>query len=211
MKNSELMVGKTCFWGKRLLFFQYLFPLGKKVLSGVDKGNRGVLLLVEMRDTGDGFSIIEVLVVLLIFSLLMVPATVYFLRYQRDCLLDSAAKEVIAIADFARESAVNERKMFSVVLDDEGFAVLREGSEQVDKKHRFPEHIEIKEKSAGFSPLVFNPDGTAKTGGFLVLRNRAGNKEVKIMAHNLTGRCFIADDEKADDENTDEGKKGAEK
>ena len=34
---------------------------------------------------------------------------------------------------------------------------------------------------------------------------------MKIVAHNLTGRCFIADDEKADDENTDEGKKGAEK
>ena len=146
-----------------------------------------------MRQAKNGFSIIEILIVLFIFTLLMVPTTTYFLKYQRSAVLESTAKEIIEIANFARESAVNERKTFYIVFDEDGFVVLRENRDMVDKKHHFPEHIRIKDKSDGFSPLVFNPDGTAKTGGYLVLADTAGKKEIRIILHNLTGRCFISE------------------
>jgi len=138
-----------------------------------------------------GFSVIEILIVLLIFSLLMVPTTAYFLNYQRGLLLESAAKEIVEIANFAREYAVTERKTFYVIFNEEKFVVLRENREPVDKEYKLPEHIKIKDRSEGFSPLVFNPDGTAKTGGYLILTDTAGKKEIKIVLHNLTGRCFI--------------------
>ncbi|HOL21866.1 MAG TPA: prepilin-type N-terminal cleavage/methylation domain-containing protein [bacterium] len=144
-----------------------------------------------MKWGNNGFSIIEILIVLLIFSLLMIPTTMYFLKYQRASLLESSAGQIIEIAEFARASALNERKEFCVVFDEEGFVVLREKDKPVDKKYKFPDHIKIKDKSEGFSPLVFNPDGTAKTGGYLILTDTAGKKEIKIVLHNLTGRCFI--------------------
>ncbi|MCX8082951.1 MAG: GspH/FimT family protein [bacterium] len=144
-----------------------------------------------MRWVRYGFSVIEILIVLFIFSLLMVPTTAYFLKYQRLSLLESTAKNIVEIANFARESAVNERKEFSVIFDEYGFVVLRNNREIVDKKYRFPDHIKIKDKSLGFSPLVFNPDGTARTGGYLILEDTSGKKEVQIVLHNLTGRCFI--------------------
>ena len=52
----------------------------------------------------------------------MVPVTVYFLSIS-GLSLDSLQKRLLRCG-FARESAVNERKC-SIVLDDEGFAVLR--------------------------------------------------------------------------------------
>ncbi|MDD3725759.1 MAG: type II secretion system protein [Candidatus Ratteibacteria bacterium] len=138
-----------------------------------------------------GFSIIEMLIVLFIFSLLMVPTTTYFLKYQRASLLDSEAKKIVEIATFARESALNERKEFYVVLEEDSFVVLRENRELVGKQYHLPDYIRIKEKSDGFSPLIFNPDGTARTGGYLVLEDTAGKREIKIVLHNITGRCFI--------------------
>ncbi|MCM8760318.1 MAG: GspH/FimT family protein [Candidatus Omnitrophica bacterium] len=144
-----------------------------------------------MRRRRYGFSVIEVLISLLILSLLMVPTTAYFLKYQRSALLERAAKEIIDIANLAREYAINERKEFYVILSEKKFVVLRENRQPIDKEYNLPEHIIIRDKSEGFSPLVFNPDGTAKTGGYLILRDTAGGKEMKIVLHNLTGRCFI--------------------
>lgn len=143
-----------------------------------------------------GLSLIEILIVLFILSILMVPTTAYFIKYQRASLLESTANKIIEITDFARESAVNERKEFKVVFDEEGFSVFREDNKQIDKKYLFPEYIRIKDKSEGFSPLVFNPDGTAKTGGYLILVDTAGKREIRIVLHNLTGRCFIMGERK---------------
>ncbi|MCM8762024.1 MAG: GspH/FimT family protein [Candidatus Omnitrophica bacterium] len=144
-----------------------------------------------MRWVKYGFSVIEVLISLLILSLLMVPTTAYFLKYHRGVVLERAANEIIDIANLAREYAVNERKEFYVIFNERKFVVLRENRQPVDKEYHLPEHIIIKDRSAGFSPLVFNPDGTAKTGGYLIVRDIAGGKEIKIVLHNLTGRCFI--------------------
>lgn len=139
----------------------------------------------------DGLSIIEVIIVLFVLSLLMVPLSTYFLKYQRASLLDHTAKQIIEIADFARESAINERREFYVVFDEKSFIVLRENRERVDKQYKLPDHIVIRDRSEGFSPLVFKPDGTARTGGYLILTDTAGKNEAKIVVHNITGRCFL--------------------
>ena len=144
-----------------------------------------------MRRVKNGFSVIEVLISLFILSLLMVPTTAYFLKYQRGVLLERAANEIVDIANLAREYAINERKEFYVIFNERKFVVLRENRYPVDKEYNLPEHIIIKDRSAGFSPLVFNKDGTARTGGYLILRDTAGGKEIKIVLHNLTGRCLI--------------------
>lgn len=140
-----------------------------------------------------GFSVLEMLVVLLILSILMLPTMAYFHRYQRALLLDSTAEKIVEAVGLAKEYAVNERKEFYVVFSDTGFTVLRENRELVGKEQRFPEHIAITEKSAGFDPAILMPDGTSQTAGYLKVADTVQKKEVKIVLHNITGRCFIAD------------------
>jgi hypothetical protein len=141
----------------------------------------------------EGFSVIELLLVLFIFSLLLLPTSAYFHRYQRALLLDSTAKKVVEAVGLAREYAVNERKEFYVIFTNTGFSVLREKKELVGKEQVFPEHIEVTGKSEGFDPAVLLPDGTSRMAGYLKLEDTVQKKEIKIVLHNITGRCFISD------------------
>jgi len=147
-----------------------------------------------IRTDEKGFSILELLIVLLVFSLLLLPTMAYFNRYHRALLLDTTAKKIVEAVGLARECAVNERKEFCVAFGEEGFSVLRENREPVAREQRFPVSVTVKEKSAGFNPAVLEPDGTARTAGYLILADAVDGKEIKIVLHNLTGRCFISND-----------------
>lgn len=143
---------------------------------------------------GKGFSVLELLMVLLVFSLLLLPTMAYFQRYHRALLLDSTAKKIVEAVGLAREYAVNERKEFYVVFNDTGFTVLRENKELVGKEQRFPDRVAVTEKSAGFDPAVLKADGTSQTAGYLKVGDTVQKKEVRIVLHNITGRCFISDE-----------------
>ncbi|MBN1445196.1 MAG: GspH/FimT family protein [Candidatus Omnitrophica bacterium] len=144
------------------------------------------------RGFGKGFSMLELLIVLLVLSLLLLPTMAYFNRYHRAMLFDSTAEKIVEAVGLAREYAVNERKEFYVVFGEEGFIVLRENKEPVCKEQKFPANVAVNKKSAGFDPVILKPDGTAQTAGYLILGDSVDKKEVKIVLHNLTGRCFIA-------------------
>ena len=102
------------------------------------------------------------------------------------------SQEILSIISFARNSALNERKNFVVIFDENSVVVKREGQEAiVGKQYRFRERIYVKEKSQGFNPIILQPDGTSKMAGFMVLADTSGGKEVRLVLHNLTGRCFI--------------------
>jgi prepilin-type N-terminal cleavage/methylation domain-containing protein len=146
------------------------------------------------RGLGKGFSVLELLIVLLILSLLLIPTMAYFNRYHQALLFDETAGKIVEAMGLAREYAVNERKEFYVVFGDEGFVVMRENKEPVCKEQKFPVNVAVKKKSAGFAPAILKPDGTAQTAGYLILFDSAAKKETKIVLHNLTGRCFISND-----------------
>ncbi len=157
---------------------------------------------------------LEMLIVLLVLSLLALPTMSYFHKYHRALLLDSTAEKIVEAVGLAREYAVNERKEFYVVFSETGFAVLRENREPVGKEQRFPDHVEITGKSAGFDPVIFLPDGTSRTAGYLKIGDTVEKKELKINLYNITGRCFVSDDssgtslpEEDDKEQDGEGEK----
>ncbi len=137
---------------------------------------------------------LELLIVLFVLSLLLLPTMAYFNRYHRAMLFDSTAEKIVEAVGLAREYAVNERKEFYVIFREEGFIVLRENREPVCKEQKFPVNVAVKRKSAGFDPAVLKPDGTAQTAGYLILGDSVDKKEIKIVLHNLTGRCFISND-----------------
>ena len=138
-----------------------------------------------------GFSIIELVISLFILSLFLVFSITYFHNYHKSMLIELTAKDIVESASLAREYAINERKDFSIVFTDNSLTIMRNNQELVGKEYRFRERIRVKEKSEGFDPMIFTPNGSTKMAGFMIIEDISGGKEIKIVLHNLTGRCFI--------------------
>jgi|LSQX01.3.fsa_nt_gb Tfp pilus assembly protein FimT len=144
------------------------------------------------KTSNKGIGIVEIVISLFILSLFLLVSLTYFHKYQKDMQIKLTSQEILSIISFARNSALNERKNFVVIFDENSVVVKREGQEAiVGKQYRFRERIYVKEKSQGFNPIILQPDGTSKMAGFMVLADTSGGKEVRLVLHNLTGRCFI--------------------
>jgi len=64
-----------------------------------------------------GFSLIEVMVVLILISLSMLLVTPSFSRFSKTVELKGAAKKISAILRYCRSEAVNRGKVYQVLLD----------------------------------------------------------------------------------------------
>lgn len=147
--------------------------------------------LIKEHPRKKGFSITEMVAVLFILSILIVLSLMSFHKYQKSMLLELTAKRIVESVSLARGYALNERKHFFVEFTQDTLTVSGEQKEIVGKEYRFPERIEVKDKSDGFNPVIMKPDGTAATGGFIKICDTSSEREIKIVMHNLTGRCFI--------------------
>jgi len=139
----------------------------------------------------EGFTILEILIVIFIFSLFLIPVSIFVQKYHREYLLSSSCEKIIEGINFARESAINERCNFSIIFDERSFKILKEGNKIVWKEIKFPDYVKIKEKTEGLDPLIFLPDGTAKEAGHLIIMDEITKKEKKIKIHNVTGKCVL--------------------
>jgi prepilin-type N-terminal cleavage/methylation domain-containing protein len=138
-----------------------------------------------------GFTVLEILIALFIFSIFLIPITIFIQKYQRGYFLQSSCEKIIEGVNFARESAINERCDFSVIFNERSFKILKEGNKIVWKEIKFPDYVKIKEKTKGVDPLIFLPDGTAKEAGYIVIMDEITKKEKKIKIHNVTGKCIL--------------------
>ncbi|MGC8977561.1 MAG: pilus assembly FimT family protein [Candidatus Ratteibacteria bacterium] len=142
----------------------------------------------------NGFTFLEILIVIFIFSIFLIPVTLVVQRYHQSYLLNSSSAKIVEGINFARECAINERCNFSVIFDERSFKIFKVGENEkilIWKEIKLPENIKIKEKSEGMDPLIFLPDGTAKEAGYLILIDEISKKIKKIKVHNVTGKCVI--------------------
>lgn len=139
-----------------------------------------------------GIIFLEILIVIFIFSIFLIPTTIFIQKYHQAYLLNIAVSQIIEGINMAREYAINERNNFSVIFGEKSFKILK-GDNLVWKEIKLPEYVKIKEKTEGFDPLVFLPDGTSKQAGHLILIQEKIKKEKKIKIHNITGKCIIED------------------
>jgi len=139
-----------------------------------------------------GISLLEFLVVIFIFSLFLIPTMAFFHRRQQSLLLESAVKHITSTLQLARNYAIHERKTVEVIFEKNTFSIyIENGKELIGKENKLPLHIVIKEKTEGFDPVVFSPDGTAKQAGHLILLEENSKKEKKIILYNITGKCVV--------------------
>lgn len=139
----------------------------------------------------NGLTFLEVLISVFIFSLFLLPTTIFIQKYHRSYILESTCSKIVEGLNFARECAINERENFNVVIDSKSFKILKNGNELVWKEIKLPDEIEIKEITQGINNLTFFPDGMANVAGHLILYDRITKKAKKIKVYNITGKCFI--------------------
>ncbi|MCM8803992.1 MAG: prepilin-type N-terminal cleavage/methylation domain-containing protein [Candidatus Omnitrophica bacterium] len=146
----------------------------------------------------NGLTLLEILIVFFIFSIFLIPITIFIQKYHQKYLLNSSCFQIIEGINFARESAINERCNFFIIFSEKSFKILKEGEKGNEKiliwkEIILPENIKIKEKTDGMNPLIFLPDGTAKEAGHIILIDNISKKEKKIKIQNITGKCVIED------------------
>jgi len=151
-----------------------------------------------IRTRSKGFSLIELIIVLIIISLLTLLVTPSLTRTVRHMEVRSVAKKISSVLRFCRSNAVNKNKIYQVHFDLEAnqLSVLSggEGGEPfvVEKSYPLPKEIQIEKtdfgktlSEASFPTLEFYPNGGSNGGEALV---RSGeSRGYSISVDFLTG------------------------
>jgi type II secretion system protein H len=155
-----------------------------------------------------GFSLLELMVVLILISLSVALVTPSLSRFLRTVELKGAAKKVSAILRFCRSEAVNKGQVYQVLFDSNSREVKVQTMESTEEKEEneeeklspkiyiLPEGVQIKGEPMTPSPyasdlpmIEFYPNGGSNGGAILLdSQDRMG---YKIKVHLLTGMVEV--------------------
>ena len=143
-------------------------------------------------ETGNrGITLIEICLVLVIIGMLAFFSVFFPHKAISRKNLDNSAMFVCEILNTARMYATAEHKTFQVVFENNSCGIYRDDGTLIGKIYKLPRFIVIKEKTDGFSPAEFLPQGTAKQAGHLILEDTSTKKTKTIVLYNLTGKAVI--------------------
>ncbi len=143
-------------------------------------------------ETGNkGITLIEVLVVVAIISMLVFFSVFFPHKAISRKNLDNAAKFVCEMLNNARMHAMAQHQTIQVVFENNSCGMYTNDGSLIGKIYKLPQFIIIKEKTDGFSPAEFLPQGTAKQAGHLILEDTTTKKTKTIVLYNLTGKAVI--------------------
>jgi prepilin-type N-terminal cleavage/methylation domain-containing protein len=146
-------------------------------------------------DSEKGFSLTELMIVMVITGILSGLASVSFLSQLPHHRLNGAARDLVSDLRWARQLALAERQPVSVVLDLETdrYQIERPSQPGIpvgwvrdlqDRRQGFGE-IDLVSSSGG-QTLTFYPQGTTDSWTTILLRNKSGEeRRITIIA---TGR-----------------------
>jgi general secretion pathway protein H len=164
----------------------------------------------------DGFSLIEMMVVMALIALSVTLMTPSLSRVSRTVELKSAAKKVAAVLRYYRSEAVNRGKVYRVLFDSDATSVKVESVDFKEKKgenepavendqkasaptlmaYSLPRGVQMKELKlespqypSDVPAVEFYPNG-GSNGGSILLES-AELKGYKIKVHFLTGTVTI--------------------
>jgi len=140
--------------------------------------------------TREGLALIEILAVLAVCAVFLLPSAFYFNRSLRESRFDAACARIVETLSAAKSFAENERIAHTVVFDDDSFAIYRKGA-RVGKVSVLPSGVTVREKTRGFSPVEFLPEGNAREAGNLLLEEERIGKRTRLVLYNLTGKVLV--------------------
>jgi general secretion pathway protein H len=139
-----------------------------------------------------GFSLIEMLIVLILISLSISLVAPSFSRLSKTIELKGVTQKVSGILRYCRSEAVNKGKDYQVLFDSDMGEVKVQPvvSEEEEKKepiqsYPLPKGIHLR----GGHPIEFYSNGSSN-GGTILLESE-GHKGYKITVHFLTGMVEV--------------------
>ena len=152
-----------------------------------------------MRDRG--FSLVELVIVMVIVGLSLALATPYFSRFSKTIELKAATKKVSGILRYYRSEAIQQGKVYQVLFDSNLREVRIQSLEPTEErvlKNRYPlpAGVQIKEVNIpavqytdDLPAFEFYPSGGSNGGSILLdMQDRKG---FRISVHFLTGMVVI--------------------
>jgi general secretion pathway protein H len=157
-----------------------------------------------------GFSLIELVIVLILLSLSISLVTPAFSRFSKGIELKAAVKKISGILRYYRSEAVQKGKVQQVLFDPDLREVRVQSPESTDdqgrtekqegkgwpKKYPLPEGIQMKEVKisspqypADLPAIEFYPNGGSNGGSILL--DRQDHKGYRIRVYFLTGMVEI--------------------
>lgn len=139
----------------------------------------------RLRDYG-GFTLIEILVAVIVFSVLSAIAVPQFIAFRPKNRLNGAARQVYSELMLARAKAVNENRTY-VITFPTNYSMQIAGSttKVVDIQ---AEYADVTLTSTA-STLTFSARGTADAAPTITLTNSGGSKTVTLR---ITGTASIS-------------------
>ena len=145
-----------------------------------------------------GFTLIELLVVLGIMGLLVTMSVPSFIRYAQQVRLKTAAREVMGLLSFARQSAISMRKEKTILVDGDLHELSIEESldDPEPRVIRLPNSVAIDVQIPGMdgaSPwrFAFQPSGALSGRSVSVVLGGQGRSQT-ISVTAVTGSIAIA-------------------
>lgn len=175
--------------------------MGRVKMSSVGRISRG---------EGQGFSLLELVVVLVLLSLFIALIAPSLSRFSRSVELKAAAKKVAAILRYSRSEAINKGKVYQVLFDANLMEVKvqspdsneeQAGDEKKEemaapKVYTLPAGVQMKELNiestqypTDLPAIEFYPNGGSNGGDFLL--DTQSQKGYKIKVNFLTGTVVI--------------------
>ncbi|MDX9715689.1 MAG: GspH/FimT family pseudopilin [Dissulfurispiraceae bacterium] len=149
----------------------------------------------------DGFTIIELVIVLFIIGLASAVAAVAFTQGLDAVKLKASAKEVAATLRHAREQAVSQKNVYIFLIDKNSYALKADGDNvlenEKDDRLKFLMQRELRNgvafQNSQDKPtkILFYPLGDS-TGGHIYLKNSKGSA-YRVSVEKLTARVSIAE------------------
>jgi general secretion pathway protein H len=139
-----------------------------------------------------GFSLIEMLIVLILICLSISLIAPSFSRFSKTVELKGVAQKVSGILRYCRSEAVNKGQDYQVLFDSDmrevkvqPLVLEEEENEEPVQSYPLPEGIQIK----GGNRIEFYSNG-GSNGGTILLESE-GHKGYKIKVHFLTGMVEV--------------------
>jgi type II secretion system protein H len=148
-----------------------------------------------------GFSLIELVIVMVIVGLSITLVTPYLSRFSKTIELKAATKKISGILRYYRSEAIQQGKVHQVLFDPNLREVRIQSLESTEEKvvknkYPLPAGVQIKEMNIpapqypeDFPAIEFYPSGGSNGGSILLdMQDRKG---FRISVHFLTGMVVI--------------------
>ena len=152
--------------------------------------------MIELRHGQEGFTLVELLIVMSIVSLSLLIANSSYMAFRESSTLNRAARIVAADAGLARSYAIRNRTTVSLVADEaDREYVLRDAAGTVYLTRDFAGSTEITLEALDVKlpgdSITFNSRGLMASGSATVEMSRSGRGRRVLL--NAIGRWQISD------------------